>query len=169
MKHTLTKEKISLHILLVKGWVEKEGKFLIAQRSLDELHMPGAWSLPGGKVGNDADEDVLIKTLKKEIKEETNIIIDDTMEFVYSSAFTRQDNVRVIGLTFLCRYKSGESLPLSETIELKWLTLEELSLFTPVEDFLKKEINALRHFVQHKNNVLTRLTSQINIFIDKHT
>ena len=60
----------------------------------------------------------IIGTLPKE----TGIVIDEMIKFVYSSAFTRQDNIPVIGLTFLCRYQSGNPQPLSETTTLKWST-----------------------------------------------
>lgn len=45
-----TKDHAKFYIVLVKGWIEYHGKFLLAQRGMNEVHKPGAWSVPGGKV-----------------------------------------------------------------------------------------------------------------------
>lgn len=34
-----TKDNAHFHIVLVKAWVEKDGKFLMAQRGSQELHI----------------------------------------------------------------------------------------------------------------------------------
>jgi 8-oxo-dGTP pyrophosphatase MutT (NUDIX family) len=64
-----TKDNANFHIVLAKAWVEKDGKFLMGKRADTELHMPGAWSLPGGKVDNEVGPHVVRDTLKKEILE----------------------------------------------------------------------------------------------------
>lgn len=139
-----TKDNAKFHIVLVKGWIEKNGKFLLAKRANTELHKPGAWSLPGGKVESTGEEkNILQKTLKKEIREEVGIEIEDNIEILYNNSFIRVDNAHVVNVTFLCHYKSGEAKPLEDTAEIKWLTIDELKNFGEAEDFLKAEINEL--------------------------
>ena len=48
-----TQDNAQFHIVLVKGWVEKDGKFLMARRSRKEIQAPGQWSIPGGKMENE--------------------------------------------------------------------------------------------------------------------
>ena len=59
-----TEDNAQFHIVCVKGWVEKDGKFLLAQRAFNELHHPGVWSLPGGKVETEIEE--LVKYLNEQ-------------------------------------------------------------------------------------------------------
>ena len=69
--------KNKLHVVLVNGAVFRNGKVLVSQRSWKETHMPGKWTIPGGKVEKTKGGvyRVIEKTLKKEIKEEVGITI----------------------------------------------------------------------------------------------
>lgn len=106
-----TQDNAQFHIVLVKGWVEKDGKFLMAQRGHTEHHEPGSWSLPGGKVENDTERDILQSTLKKEIKEEVGLDITNDIELVYNNSFKRIDETHVVNLTFLCHSLNGDAQP----------------------------------------------------------
>ena len=60
-----TKDNAHFYIVAAKGWIEKDGKYLLARRGPEELHMPGVWSLPGGKVETETEEAHIIeKTLR---------------------------------------------------------------------------------------------------------
>lgn len=139
----ITADNAKFHIVLVKGWVRRGDRFLIAQRSPNEIHAAGVWSIPGGKVDQEIQRDIIEKTLKKEILEEVGVVINDKIEFVGSSSFQRVDGPHVVGLTFLCDYKSGEAKPLDDTVEIKWLTLSELKKFEELPDFIKKDVKQL--------------------------
>lgn len=143
-----TKDSANFFIVLVKGWVEKEGKFLLARRGPKELHMPGVWSLPGGKVELEIEQNILEKTLIKEIQEEVGITISDKMELIHNNSFNRSDGTAVIGLTFLCQHASGNPAALEDTTEIAWHSLEQLNALGDIEDFLKKEIKILANFLK---------------------
>lgn len=144
-----TKDNANFFIVAVKAWVKKSDKYLLARRGLNEIHMPGVWSLPGGKVENDGEiVDVLQKTLKKEIMEEVGLEITDEIDLVFDNTFTRSDGSPVVALTFLCHWKAGEAMPLEDTSEVKWFTLDELKNLEEVEDFLKREISRLSAHVK---------------------
>lgn len=146
-----TKDNAQFHIVAVKGWIEKDSKFLLAKRGPNELHKPNKWSLPGGKIEDEVEEpSILQKTLRREIKEEVGIDITDDVELIYNNSFLRVDGAHVVMLTFLCHYKSGEAKPMEDTAEIRWFTIEELKKFNEAEDFLKKEINELENYL--KNN-----------------
>lgn len=70
--------------ILVNGVVFRGNKVLISQRSFEEEHMPGRWTIPGGKVDNGDDDmfNVLQQTVKREVLEETGVEISDDMELV---------------------------------------------------------------------------------------
>lgn len=139
-----TKDNAQFHIVAVKAWVKKGDKYLLARRGMNEVHMPGVWSIPGGKVDDDDETvNILQETLKREVLEEVGVEITDEIDLVYNNTFKRSDGSSVVGLTFLCHWKSGEAEPLEETLEVGWFTLDELLKMEDVEDFLKREIGAL--------------------------
>lgn len=143
-----TKDNANFFIVAVKAWVKKGDKYLLARRGLNEIHMPGVWSLPGGKVENEGEVvDVMQATLKKEIMEEVGLEITDEIELVFNNTFDRSDGSPVVGLTFLCYWKSGAAKPLEDTSEVKWFTLDELKNLEEVEDFLKREIKRLEEHI----------------------
>jgi 8-oxo-dGTP diphosphatase len=143
-----TKDNAPFHIVAVKAWVEKDNKFLLAKRGPHELNKPNTWSLPGGKVENGIEFNILQKTLKNEVKEEVGIEITNNISLVSNSSFERVDGAHVVMLTFLCHYKSGEAKPLEDTSEVKWFSLEELKNFNDAEDFLKIEISELEKYLK---------------------
>lgn len=142
-----TKDNAHFHIVLVKAWVEKDGKFLMAQRGSVELHKPGVWSLPGGKVDDEVKRDILQATLKKEVLEEVGVKITNQIELIYNNSFIRSDGSHVVNLTFLCHWESGEAQPLEDTAKVQWFTIEELKNFPNAEDFLQIEINELINYL----------------------
>ena len=138
-----TEDNANFFIVLVKCWIEKEGKFLIARRAESEVHAAGTWSLPGGKVDRDDTDNILQVTLAKEIKEEVGLEIDHRMHLLRNNSFTRSDGAKVVNLTFIADYKSGEAEALDQTTEVAWLSLPELKARTDFEDFMMREIEAL--------------------------
>jgi 8-oxo-dGTP pyrophosphatase MutT (NUDIX family) len=116
------------HIVVVTGVIEKNGKFLIAQRSFDESHMPGWWSIPGGKVERTNSEvrGILEATLKRELMEEVGVEIEDSPKLISDSTFLRSTGDHVIWLVFHCFWKSGEAKALDECIDVAWVGSREL-------------------------------------------
>lgn len=142
------------HKVIVKAWVEKHGKYLLAQRGDTEKHHAGVWSLPGGNVDNEVGDSIIERTLKRELDEEVGIEIQDGISLVYTNGFIKDsDGSHVINLTFLCRWKSGEAKPLEDTAKVAWYSLKELKALPNPPDFLAKEIAYLSNFLERKNYV----------------
>ena len=139
-----TKDNAQFHIVAVKAWVKKGDTYLLARRGMNEVHMPGIWSIPGGKVDECGETvNILQDTLKREVLEEVGLEITYEIDLVFNNIFKRSDGASVVGLTFLCHWKSGEAKPLEDTSEVKWFTLTELLGMEDVEEFLKREIRVL--------------------------
>lgn len=119
------------HILLINALVIKEGKLLIGQHSYEESHQPGRWSIPGGKVDrtNGDVENIVEETLKREVLEETGIEIQDEVKLIANNTFIRSTGHHVVVLVFLCKWKSGDARPLEDTIDVKWITREEVGQY----------------------------------------
>lgn len=128
-----------LHIVLVTGVIEKNGKFLIAQRSFEESHMPGWWSIPGGKVERTDSEvqNILEKTLKREIMEEVGVEIENNPKLISDSTFVKSTRDHVIWLVFHCLWKSGEVKALDECVDVAWISPEDLYKYKVSKEIVK--------------------------------
>ena len=117
------------YIVNVEAAVVKDGKYLMIVRSAQETHAPGTLTFPGGKVENvRQQDDVLEKTLQREVMEETGITIKPEVHYVESQAFEVDDKDPVVDMVFLCRYQSGEASvnDPAEVDRVLWLTYQEI-------------------------------------------
>ena len=138
-----------LHHIIVNAVVEKDGKILVSRRSFEEPHEPGKWTIPGGKTeiteGNIWN--ILEVTCIREIKEETGIdIYNNDIKLLTNNTFIHSSNKHAIALIFLCHWKSGNPQALEDTIDVKWISLEELNTleFAPnVKNYIQKGFNHL--------------------------
>jgi len=116
------------HLILVNAVVFKGNQVLVSQRSWDEPHEPGKWTIPGGKVERTTGDvfGILEETLKKEVQEETGVKIESELQLITNNTFIRSTGQHVVAMVFKCRYKSGKAFPLEDTIDCKWATLNQI-------------------------------------------
>lgn len=90
--------------------VNEEGKILISQRSFDEDHEPGKWTIPGGKIENSDSEKelfgVIEDTLKREVEEEVGVTITNKVKLIQNNIFERSTGQMVLSLVFLTEYEN---------------------------------------------------------------
>tara|TARA_Y100000590_G_C15446370_1_gene910913 strand:- start:62 stop:448 length:387 start_codon:yes stop_codon:yes gene_type:complete len=116
--------------------LEKEGEYLIAKRKKNDI-LGGLWEFPGGKIeeGETAEE-----CLKREIKEELNIIVE-VNELILSKHHKYPKGCFEL-IAFKVKYISGEII-LNEHDDYKWVPYEKLAMFNflpadiPIIDKLK--------------------------------
>ena len=118
---------INLHVVAVFAWIEKGDLYLMAQRNADDPQAGGDWALVGGKMDNEIGSGVIEETLRREIREEVGVEIEDQIEFLASQAFVRSSGHHVVSLIFKTTYKSGEAKPLDGQQQVKWMTKAEIS------------------------------------------
>ena len=144
------KSKQKQYSVIVNGVVVKDGKILLARRSMEESHVPGRWSPPGGKL----EEDIRVwhaleKATKREVLEETGVEVEDEMHFLVDNTFRHdEDNLLVLANVFLCKWKSGEAKPLEDTTAVKWITEDEVNeiefTHSNVKDYIIKAFQYLK-------------------------
>jgi len=118
-----------LHSVIVNGVVFNGDKVLVSQRSFEEAHQPGKWTIPGGKIEKTEGDvfNIIEDTLAREVMEETGVEIEKEVKLITNNTFIRSSNGQhVIAMVFKCKYKSGEAKPLEDTIDCKWATKEEV-------------------------------------------
>ena len=125
-----------LHEVAITAIIVKDGKYLITRRSLNKKRFPGMWTVPGGKMETDdylklpKDTEfywynVLERTLRREIKEEVGIDIDN-IEYVTSLATVHADGSPSLVISCMADYVSGEvKLQPEENDQFAWVDLEE--------------------------------------------
>lgn len=122
--------------VVITAIVVKDGKYLITKRSMQEKRFPGMWTVPGGKLETndyvnlpketkDYWYNVLEKTLKKEVRDETGYEIEN-IEYVTSLATVHPDKNPSLVISCIADYVSGEvALQEGETDAHAWVNLEE--------------------------------------------
>ena len=110
-------------ILVVAGVIEKQGRYLLAQR-FDHASQGGLWEFPGGKVEpGETDAQALERELREELAIETT-----TGQFLTDSVFDYGD--KVIHLKgYLTHWLSGE-LVLHSHQDAKWVVLGEIDSYS---------------------------------------
>jgi len=128
-----------VHYVVVTGIVIKEGKYLIARRSLQEAAFPGLWTVPGGKLNRSDYENsakdtsdqwynVLEKLLQREIQEEVGLKIKN-IRYLLSLAYIRSDNIPTLIISLFCDHDSGEVKLSKDLIEYVWVDIKELEKY----------------------------------------
>lgn len=125
-----------LHEVVITAILVKEGKYLITRRSSNKNRFPGMWTVPGGKLETgdylklpkDTEHywyNVLEQTLRREVKEEVGVEIDN-IEYVTSLATVHKDGNPSLVISCMADYLSGEvTLQEDELDDYAWVTLEE--------------------------------------------
>lgn len=153
----MTNDKISDESKIYVDWVErvkilqkaaivnKGGKILALRRGNDQKRPnPGCWDLCGGRVeksdiekwkeksGRGDDNDILTNALRREIKEETNLEVENIRVIHAASAFSDKKNSLIVAIGYYCQAANESELKLSgEHVEYRWVAKD---------DFLKLEI-----------------------------
>jgi 8-oxo-dGTP pyrophosphatase MutT (NUDIX family) len=117
-----------MFVVNVEGAIERDGRYLMIVRGLEESHAPGALSFPGGKVEpTDEPENALESTLLREISEEVGVEIRKKMTYVESRLFDMDDGSKVLNVLFLCHIEAGTPFVGSEEVQsVRWMTPEEI-------------------------------------------
>ena len=127
--------KVGVKILLQN----KEGKYLILHRSA--VKYPDAssdlWDIAGGRINAG---DTLIDNLKREVKEETDLVIIGEPELLYAQDILRIKDKHIVRLTYIGN-ADGEVVLSDEHDEYKWVTLDELKMIEQMDRYFKEVIN----------------------------
>ncbi|MBI1971455.1 MAG: NUDIX domain-containing protein [Candidatus Wildermuthbacteria bacterium] len=123
-------------------------QYLLLKRSLDKKAFPGKWTVPGGgleaddylntpKTTNDSWYFALENSLKREVKEETNMDIGKP-KYLLDLTFIRPDGIPVLTLSFYTPYEGGEVRLNNENIEYAWASYEEAREYDLIEGILEE-------------------------------
>lgn len=110
-------------------------KFLIVKRDSKSKIHHSLWMFPGGKV--EANED-LIEALKREIREETNLEINNIKK-ISEYEYKRPDDSITFGICFSAA-STTENIKLNDELEdFKWIIPSEFNKYNHLKE-LDKEV-----------------------------
>jgi len=111
------------HYIVTAAVIERQGRFLIAQRPLNGL-LGGLWEFPGGKLQPGED---LASCLQREILEELEAAVSvGTSLGVFRHAYT---HFRVTLHAFHCTLLNGHEPQAVQVDDLRWVNPDELSSY----------------------------------------
>jgi 8-oxo-dGTP diphosphatase len=109
-------------IVAVAFVIERDGAILMLRRSPTNDHAPGEWEFGSGRVEyGEHPEDAV----HREVREETGLevdIVEPVTTFHFYRGASREE---AVGITFWCRYRSGELATSKEHDQAIWVSPKE--------------------------------------------
>lgn len=148
-------ESDNLHEVVITAIVVRDGRYLIERRAASKKRFPGRWSVPGGRLEladyvslpRDTEQywyNVLEKTLRREVKEEIGIEIEN-IRYVTSLATVHQDGTPSLVISCLADYSGGEvRLDSNEVDDIAWVTLDEVQGYDLIDGIYDELVMADR-------------------------
>ena len=143
------KDKLFYFVANVVVYRPEDGRCLILKRDMREKVHPGRFAVPGGKLewgnmplenptrinGDVLDfENAVEELLKREVKEEAGIEVEDGLQYINSVAFVRPDETPVVLIKFAGKYKSGDVvLEEGGFTDYKWVNAEEIKQYECID------------------------------------
>ena len=101
----------------------KTNKVLLLQRNDGN----NVWEIPGGKRENNED---IVDALKREVQEETSLIINEYKLVYVSPIFENHPVLKpFLNIGYLCLVDNSDVVISDEHIDYKWVSVEELSSY----------------------------------------
>jgi 8-oxo-dGTP diphosphatase len=124
----LNKIKVFQKVIIV----DTEGRVLAVKRSARDRRRANCWDLPGG---NFEKGERLSESIRREVKEEVSIEIDD-LRTVYADSFKAETDTEVdmIAIIYSAKYTGGEIKLSHEHSECKWVSADEFMNLETGED-----------------------------------
>lgn len=117
----------------------KQGKFLILRRNTEKYKgVKGEWDIVGGRIDPGSK---LADNLKREVKEETQLEILSEPKLIHAQDIIHNKEKHVVRLSYIGDTDGEPVLDISENLEYRWLSLEELKNQENLDVYVKKIIS----------------------------
>jgi len=110
---------ISKYHPAVKAFIVDDNQLFIIKRSDKDVHKPGIWEIPGGRLEKDEDP---IEGLIRETKEETNLDIE-VIKLINIKRFTRDDKQDIEMTVYFCKAITKNVILSEEHTAFEWVDI----------------------------------------------
>jgi|WetSurMetagenome_2_1015567.scaffolds.fasta_scaffold234657_3 8-oxo-dGTP diphosphatase len=101
-----------------------QGKYLLLKRSKPyEGNTMPKWDIPGGRI---ISGEPLFIALKREVKEETGLVLQDSLRILSAQDILRVEGRHTVRITYLGKAKGKIKLDYKEHTEAGWFTIAEI-------------------------------------------
>jgi len=108
--------------IAIKAFIIKDGNVLLLQRSSKEVHKPGVWDIPGGRLESGEDPH---HGVQREVEEEIGISAVEILLPLDAHHFVRDDGQIITMIIFLCTV-GDEAITLSEAHQhYQWAKIDD--------------------------------------------
>jgi len=104
----------------VKAFIVDNNQLFIIKRSDKDVHKPGVWEIPGGRLNKGENP---IKGLIRETKEETNLDIE-VIKPINIKHFTRDDGQNIEMTVYFCKVLTKNVILSSEHTAFEWINVD---------------------------------------------
>jgi ADP-ribose pyrophosphatase YjhB (NUDIX family) len=123
--------QVGVKILLGNG----DGKYLLVHRSAKKYpDVKDRWDLVGGRINSGT---TLIKNLRREIKEETNLVLISNPKLIAVQDIIKE-KFHVVRVTYLGRASGKVALDNKEHDSYEWFSLHEIKKLPGLDVYFKK-------------------------------
>jgi ADP-ribose pyrophosphatase YjhB (NUDIX family) len=130
-------EPIKLQVGVKVLLQNKKGNYLVVKRSSDKYkNVVGLWDIPGGRIDPGTP---LIDNLKRELIEETKLLLQGTPKLLIAQDIIRLPERHVVRLTYVAQGE-GEPVLDEENTDFKWLSKEEILSLEDLDEFLAEAV-----------------------------
>jgi 8-oxo-dGTP diphosphatase len=124
--------------------INRQGKFLIIRRSLNDQSNAGEWEIPGGKL--DEGQDVT-HALEREVFEETGLLVRSTSRVAYYESYIvptgPYKGLPYLALIGICKLEKGKVVLSSEHDSFAWVNVSESGRYL-IRDEVRRAILILK-------------------------
>lgn len=126
--------------IAVKAFIVHNNQLLVIKRRPHDVHKPGEWDIPGGRleIGEDPRTGV-----QREAMEEVGLPVEPIMP-VDIHHFTRDDGQLITMIIFICKPESTAIMLSEEHVESQWLPIDG-----PISQFPEWLQPTIKQYNQH--------------------
>jgi len=106
----------------LKGLIKKGNYVLLLKKRATKEHEKVMYDLPGGHVCFGED---IASCLQRTIKEDVNLIVEISKP-INAWTIIRNNQVEIVGTTFLCNYKGGTIKLKPEYESYEWISIKDI-------------------------------------------
>ncbi|MDD4989077.1 MAG: NUDIX hydrolase [Candidatus Pacebacteria bacterium] len=119
----------------VKAFLKnKEGKFLLLRRSEKYKDIKGNWDIVGGRINPGSS---LFDNLKREILEETGLVLHETPQILTAQDILRVHGKHIVRISYIANIE-GEPKIDGESTDFKWMTIAEMKAEKELDMFVRE-------------------------------